>query len=206
MCRAARSTGSCHVPSHGRRTRLQANAFAHSHGIAIRRRVPHAFAKAQTLPRTVFCQGKKLVGRGGLEPPTSRLSGVRSNHLSYRPTCRPGSARRKGPVDPFEACAEGASREVARRRPPRPMPRAQARGCATPAAMARAGRQRRKMAQRPPSRPVPTGHAARSCDARTVGAGHGCTAIRHRVPHALAKLQALSRTGFCKGKNLLEGI
>lgn len=30
-----------------------------------------------------------LVGRGGLEPPTSRLSGVRSNHLSYRPTCRP---------------------------------------------------------------------------------------------------------------------
>ena len=28
---------------------------------------------------------KIMVGRGGLEPPTSRLSGVRSNHLSYRP-------------------------------------------------------------------------------------------------------------------------
>ncbi len=28
---------------------------------------------------------RPLVGRGGLEPPTSRLSGVRSNHLSYRP-------------------------------------------------------------------------------------------------------------------------
>ena len=28
---------------------------------------------------------ERLVGRGGLEPPTSRLSGVRSNHLSYRP-------------------------------------------------------------------------------------------------------------------------
>ena len=28
---------------------------------------------------------EKMVGRGGLEPPTSRLSGVRSNHLSYRP-------------------------------------------------------------------------------------------------------------------------
>ena len=30
----------------------------------------------------------KMVGRGGLEPPTSRLSGVRSNHLSYRPILR----------------------------------------------------------------------------------------------------------------------
>ena len=28
---------------------------------------------------------KRLVGLGGLEPPTSRLSGVRSNHLSYKP-------------------------------------------------------------------------------------------------------------------------
>ena len=28
----------------------------------------------------------RLVGLSGLEPPTLRLSGVRSNHLSYRPT------------------------------------------------------------------------------------------------------------------------
>ena len=32
---------------------------------------------------------KDMVGRGGLEPPTSRLSGVRSNHLSYRPKAGP---------------------------------------------------------------------------------------------------------------------
>ena len=29
--------------------------------------------------------GRAMVGLGGLEPPTSPLSGVRSNHLSYRP-------------------------------------------------------------------------------------------------------------------------
>jgi hypothetical protein len=28
---------------------------------------------------------ESVVGLGGFEPPTSRLSGVRSNHLSYRP-------------------------------------------------------------------------------------------------------------------------
>jgi hypothetical protein len=30
----------------------------------------------------------RVVGLGGLEPPASPLSGVRSNHLSYRPKSR----------------------------------------------------------------------------------------------------------------------
>ena len=34
----------------------------------------------------IFFANWMVVGRGGLEPPTSRLSGVRSNHLSYRPS------------------------------------------------------------------------------------------------------------------------
>ena len=34
-----------------------------------------------------------LVGSSGLEPPTSRLSGARSNHLSYEPMqFRPGAS------------------------------------------------------------------------------------------------------------------
>ena len=37
---------------------------------------------------------RKVVGSSGLEPPTSRLSGARSNQLSYEPACRacPSSA------------------------------------------------------------------------------------------------------------------
>ena len=47
-----------------------------------------------------------MVGLGGLEPPTSPLSGVRSNHLSYRPKIsgsRVGGASRDRTDDPLLA-------------------------------------------------------------------------------------------------------
>ena len=42
-----------------------------------------------------------VVGTSGLEPPTSRLSGVRSNHLSYEPTY--GGDKRDRTADPLLA-------------------------------------------------------------------------------------------------------
>ena len=42
-----------------------------------------------------------MVGLRGLEPPTSRLSGVRSNHLSYKPILVPGDGRRFRLPTPF---------------------------------------------------------------------------------------------------------
>ena len=43
-----------------------------------------------------------MVGLGGLEPPTSRLSGVRSNHLSYEPIGTGGDEENRTP-DPLRA-------------------------------------------------------------------------------------------------------
>ena len=50
--------------------------------------------KAGALPAELWPH-RMMVGLGGLEPPTSPLSGVRSNHLSYRPErCCSRSKRR----------------------------------------------------------------------------------------------------------------
>lgn len=62
--------------------------------------------KASALPTELWPQfrhlntNQRLVGLSGLEPLTSRLSGVCSNHLSYRPlsVLRPSRPRDRGPV------------------------------------------------------------------------------------------------------------
>ena len=48
---------------------------------------------------------QRLVGMGGLEPPTSSLSGTRSNHLSYTPA----SGIRKS-LNPVGACCHESQR------------------------------------------------------------------------------------------------
>ncbi len=50
-------------------------------GVLPQNRPPDGFARALPAPA-------KLVGRARVELATSRLSGVRSNHLSYRPIPR----------------------------------------------------------------------------------------------------------------------
>ena len=45
--------------------------------------------KAGALPAELWPRKTVVVGLGGLEPPASPLSGVRSNHLSYRPISFP---------------------------------------------------------------------------------------------------------------------
>jgi hypothetical protein len=51
------------------------------------------FALCLLIPRTAK---RCVVGLGGLEPPTSSLSGMRSSHLSYRPGPRLKSASLTG--------------------------------------------------------------------------------------------------------------
>src|SRR5207249_4802841 len=55
----------------------------------------------------------RMVGLGGLEPPTSPLSGARSSHLSYRPQHRRGNVHNYLIVrwfSVFRNCAESALR------------------------------------------------------------------------------------------------
>ena len=57
-----------------------------------------------------------MVGLDGLEPSTSRLSGVRSNHLSYKPNIflngRGGRIWTRGPLVPNQMRYQTALRPV----------------------------------------------------------------------------------------------
>src|SRR5690349_11448048 len=83
----------------------KASALASDAGGDVRPlRLSRASARAAGRPclspyglRSRFSRSPKLVGLGRLERPTSPLSGVRSNHLSYRPP-QPGEARKPRPV------------------------------------------------------------------------------------------------------------
>ena len=50
-----------------------------------------------------------MVGLGGLEPPASPLSGVRSNHLSYRPRDRAPEPTPASPEPGFAAAVDEES-------------------------------------------------------------------------------------------------
>ena len=54
-------------------------------GGARRDRTADPLLAKQVLSQLSYGPSKLLVGLGGVEPPTSPLSGVRSNQLSYRP-------------------------------------------------------------------------------------------------------------------------
>ena len=61
---------------------------------------------------SMFCRiSAALVGSSGLEPPTSRLSGVRSNHLSYEPMSSSAALASAGrpAARPFPFCTLGPS-------------------------------------------------------------------------------------------------
>ena len=96
-CGSPRLFAACHVlhrlsaPRHPPCALTSLTSFAVVNVLAPRRawwrwadsnRRPPA-CKAGALPLSYI--PTNLVGIGGLEPPTSRLSGVRSNHLSYTP-------------------------------------------------------------------------------------------------------------------------
>src|SRR5437868_5202725 len=74
--------------------------------------VPHG---AMEDPRVVRRPTRELVGLGRVELPTSRLSGVRSNHLSYRPLCTPPQA----PIAPGAGSNPSIYHRAARRKPVR---------------------------------------------------------------------------------------
>jgi hypothetical protein len=86
-----RTAGRSDLPvPHSERTRRRL-VFRSLHDVSTCRHLVVSLARSDRKAHgPCACQSNRLrprglVGRGGVEPPTSRLSGVRSNHLSYRP-------------------------------------------------------------------------------------------------------------------------
>src|ERR1700733_5950435 len=64
-------------------------------------------------------QREQMVGLGGLEPPTSRLSSARSNQLSYKPelSCSPNRRKRRFMGSSFKGRKRNEDGGVPQRRP-----------------------------------------------------------------------------------------
>ena len=86
-------------------------------------RRPHA-CKARALPTELWPRfktrrrPKAVVGLGGLEPPTSRLSSARSNQLSYKPGRRRSARRHAVRANRAQASMSLDQKERRRRRDP----------------------------------------------------------------------------------------
>jgi hypothetical protein len=85
--RVARRNLSClHVNGCSSPAAQRTNIAQHrKDGGASRDRTDDPLLAKQVLSQLSYGPERGMVGRGGLEPPTSRLSVVRSNHLSYQP-------------------------------------------------------------------------------------------------------------------------
>ncbi len=70
-------------------------------------------SRSRAAPPTRWSAGRIPMGQGGVEPPTSRLSGVRSNHLSYWPRTGP---QPNGPPRAGQPIVAGAHRVANPRR------------------------------------------------------------------------------------------